>query len=257
MALVSGVRCIALIVSVLLVLKLPYSHSFTPATMAGVSLIFAGWAYVAMALASRKAGSPCLKLAEQQGSIPMTTSDAQPSLGHSTEPLRAKSGWDRTLGVVYLIAGIVALSSVAFATAVTVFLVGIMMIVAGAAEVINAFQMKSWSKFLLWVLLGALYIVAGTLTFENPLLTAKFLTLLLGLFLLRRAHEDLPGVQHEGGNAVVHVVLSGLITILVGAVILAAWPVSSLVVLGVFLAVDLISSGVGWISIGLGLKARA
>jgi uncharacterized membrane protein HdeD (DUF308 family) len=54
--LVSG--CIALIVSVLLVLKLPYSHSFTPATMAGVSLIFAGWAYVAMALASRKAGSP-------------------------------------------------------------------------------------------------------------------------------------------------------------------------------------------------------
>jgi uncharacterized membrane protein HdeD (DUF308 family) len=52
--LVSG--CIALIVSVLLVLKLPYSHSFTPATVAGVSLLFAGWAYVAMALASRKAG---------------------------------------------------------------------------------------------------------------------------------------------------------------------------------------------------------
>jgi uncharacterized membrane protein HdeD (DUF308 family) len=52
--LVSG--CIALVVSVLLILKLPYSHSFTPATIAGVSLLFAGWAYVAMALASRKAG---------------------------------------------------------------------------------------------------------------------------------------------------------------------------------------------------------
>lgn len=53
--LVSG--CIALVVSVLLVLKLPYSHSFTPATIAGVSLLFAGCAYVAMALASRKAGA--------------------------------------------------------------------------------------------------------------------------------------------------------------------------------------------------------
>lgn len=53
--LVSG--CIALVVSVLLILKLPYSHSFTPATIAGVSLLFAGWAYVAMALASRKAGA--------------------------------------------------------------------------------------------------------------------------------------------------------------------------------------------------------
>jgi uncharacterized membrane protein HdeD (DUF308 family) len=54
--LVSG--CIALVVSGLLILKLPYSHSFTPATIAGISLMFAGWAYVAMALASRKAGAP-------------------------------------------------------------------------------------------------------------------------------------------------------------------------------------------------------
>ena len=51
--LVSG--CIALIASALLVMKLPYTHSFTPATVAGVSLIFAGWAYVAMSLAARKA----------------------------------------------------------------------------------------------------------------------------------------------------------------------------------------------------------
>ena len=51
--LVSG--CIALVTSALLLLKLPYSHSFTPATLAGVSLLFAGGAYIAMALASRKA----------------------------------------------------------------------------------------------------------------------------------------------------------------------------------------------------------
>jgi uncharacterized membrane protein HdeD (DUF308 family) len=54
--LISG--CIALAVSLLLIMKLPYSHSFTPATIAGASLMFAGWAYVAMALASRKAGPP-------------------------------------------------------------------------------------------------------------------------------------------------------------------------------------------------------
>jgi uncharacterized membrane protein HdeD (DUF308 family) len=53
--LISG--CIALVVSVLLIMKLPYSHSFTPATVAGISLLFAGWAYVAMALASRKAAA--------------------------------------------------------------------------------------------------------------------------------------------------------------------------------------------------------
>lgn len=54
--LVSG--AIALAVSVLLLMKLPYSHSFTPATMAGVSLLCAGGAYVAMALTSRRADAP-------------------------------------------------------------------------------------------------------------------------------------------------------------------------------------------------------
>ena len=53
--LVSGL--IALIAGGLLVAKLPYSHSFTPATVAGVSLLFAGCAYVAIALASRKAAA--------------------------------------------------------------------------------------------------------------------------------------------------------------------------------------------------------
>jgi uncharacterized membrane protein HdeD (DUF308 family) len=46
----------ALLASVLLVIKLPYSQSFTPATVAGISLIFTGWAYVALTLASSQAG---------------------------------------------------------------------------------------------------------------------------------------------------------------------------------------------------------
>jgi uncharacterized membrane protein HdeD (DUF308 family) len=50
--LVSG--CVALVVSVLLLMKLPYGHSFTPATVAGISLVFGGWAYVAIALGSRR-----------------------------------------------------------------------------------------------------------------------------------------------------------------------------------------------------------
>jgi uncharacterized membrane protein HdeD (DUF308 family) len=49
--LASGV--IAILAAGLLVMKLPYDHSFTPATVGGVSLLFAGWAYVATALGAR------------------------------------------------------------------------------------------------------------------------------------------------------------------------------------------------------------
>ena len=50
---VSG--AIALGTAALLLLKLPYSRSFTPATVAGVALVFAGAAWIAMALTARKA----------------------------------------------------------------------------------------------------------------------------------------------------------------------------------------------------------
>jgi uncharacterized membrane protein HdeD (DUF308 family) len=53
------------------------------------------------------------------------------------------------------------------ATVASVYVVGIMMLIAGVAEVINAFQVKSWGKFFLWIDLGVLYIVAGFVTFET------------------------------------------------------------------------------------------
>lgn len=185
----------------------------------------------------------------------MTVSDHAAS--PSAEPLRAKSGWIVALGVVYLIAGVVALSSVAMATVVSVFLVGIMMVVSGIAEVINALQVKSWGKFVLWLLLGVLYVIAGILVFENPLLTAKFLTLLLGAALIVSGITKIVlAFNMKAGSSWALVVLAGVITLLVGLVIVMQWPVNSLYILGIFLAVDLIFTGVGWISTGLGLKPR-
>ncbi|MBL6617405.1 MAG: HdeD family acid-resistance protein [Reyranella sp.] len=186
----------------------------------------------------------------------MTVSDQAAS--PVAEPLRAKSGWVVALGVVYLIAGAVALSSVVMATVVSVFLVGIMMIVAGIAEVISALQVKSWGKFVLWLLLAALYIIAGILTFENPLLAAKLLTLLLGASLIASGIVKIVlAFNMKAGSSWGVVAFSGLITLLVGLVVVARWPVNSLYILGLFLAIDLVFSGVGWISIGLGLRPRS
>jgi len=174
------------------------------------------------------------------------------------EPLRAKSGWIIALGIVYVIAGFVALGSVVFATVVTVFVVGIMMLIAGAAEVINAFQIKTWGKFLLWLLLGVLYIVAGFVTFENPLLAAALLTLLLGFSLVASGIMRIVlAFSMKEGTPWLWVALSGMITLLLGLVILAHWPVSSLYILGLFLGIDLIIAGASWIGIGFGLRRRA
>lgn len=171
------------------------------------------------------------------------------------EPLRAKSGWIIALGIVYVISGLVALGSVVLATVVTIFVVGIMMLIAGAAEVINAFQIKTWGKFLLWLLLGVLYIVAGFITFENPLLAAALLTLLLGFSLVASGIMRIVlAFSMREGMTWLWVALSGAITLLLGLVILAHWPVSGLYILGLFLGIDLVVAGASWIGIGFGLR---
>ena len=173
----------------------------------------------------------------------------------SLAPLHAKWGWIVALGVVYLVAGVIALGSVFAATVASVFVVGIMMMIAGVAEVINAFQVKTWGRFFFWLILGILYIVAGFVAWDNPLLTAVWLTLFLGAALVASGIVRIfLGFNMQHGSPWMWVVVSGLITLLLGVIILAHWPVSAVYTLGIFLGVDLVFAGASWISLGLGLR---
>ena len=130
-----------------------------------------------------------------------------------------------------------------------------MMIIAGVAEVIGAFQIKSWGKFLLWALLGVLYIIAGFVTFQNPLLAAVLLTLILGASLVVSGiMRIILAFSMKRETPWIWVARSGVITLLLGVLILLRWPVSSLYILGLFLGIDLIIAGAGWIGLGFGLR---
>jgi uncharacterized membrane protein HdeD (DUF308 family) len=58
------------------------------------------------------------------------------------------------------------------------------------------------------------------------------------------------------GTPWVWVVVSGGLSVLVGGMILAQWPVSSLFALGIILGVDLVDAGAGWIGMGLALRGQ-
>ena len=180
-----------------------------------------------------------------------------PLAAADTAPLRAKWGWILALGIVYVIAGLVALGSVVMATVASVLIVGVMMIVAGVAEIINAFQCKGWGRFLVWVLLGALYIVAGFITFENPLFAAAILTLLLGASLVASGIiRIILAFSMKREQPWIWVLLSSIVTLLLGLSILAHWPVSSVYILGIFLGIDLVMAGASWIGLSLALHRR-
>ena len=181
------------------------------------------------------------------------------SLADGLKALRAKWGWIVALGIIFMIAGVIALGSVVAATETAVLVVGIMMLMGGIAEIIAAFNVKSWGKFAFWLLLGVLYVAAGVIAVMNPLLAAAYLTLMLGIALAVGGvlRIFLAFNMKSAGGPWGWVALSGVITFALGCMIIAQWPASSLFVLGVFLGIDLIFIGSGWITMGLALRRRA
>jgi uncharacterized membrane protein HdeD (DUF308 family) len=164
-------------------------------------------------------------------------------------------GWFVALGILMIIAGIIALVSVFMATVVAVTWVGAMMVVSGIFEVIHGFQMKSWSRFFLWIVIGALYVVAGFIAFMNPILASTVLTLLLGFGLIfAGVLRIFLAMQMRAGSTWGWIAFSGVITLILGLIIVLHWPVSSLYTLGIFLGVDLVIVGASWLSVGLGFR---
>lgn len=168
--------------------------------------------------------------------------------------------WKRVVavGAVLILCGFLALSTVVAATLASVLLVGVLMMVAGVAEIIHAFGVRRWSRFFLWVALGTLYTLAGLSVFMNPGLAAGVLTLLLGAGLVASGILRIVlAAEMRDGGAWGWVAVSGAITTLLGVMILFQWPQSSLYVLGLFLGLDLLFAGLGWLTMGLALRRFA
>jgi uncharacterized membrane protein HdeD (DUF308 family) len=185
-----------------------------------------------------------------------TTFSFEPTADHAH--FRRKWGWIVALGVFLLVGGAIALFDVAMATLVTVFWVGAAMLVAGAMEIITAFQIRPWGRSLLWVLIGALTFFVGLLTIRDPLLAALSLTAIIGVVLIVAGFFRLILAYHirEIGPWGL-VALSGLVSIVLGALIISQWPVSGIYTLGLFLAANLIVEGVSWVTVGFAARNAA
>lgn len=177
-----------------------------------------------------------------------TPAQAISSLSH-------KWGWFIVLGIVMLMLGGIAFGNLVFATVASVYYVGIIILVAGIVEIIHAFSVQTWKSFFFWMISGLLYAAAGVLTFLNPFLASAIFTFFIavalvgsGLFRMWVAFQS-RSVKGWGW-----VFAGALITMLAGIVIAIGWPVNSLWILGMFLAIDLVFQGWAMIALGFGLK---
>jgi uncharacterized membrane protein HdeD (DUF308 family) len=183
------------------------------------------------------------------------TSDHSNGLGVPNQELRAKWGWFVAIGILMLIAGVLAMANLFLATVVSVFYVGALMLIGGIFQIVHAFSVKSWGGLAWWLFSGLLYAAAGIIAFANPILASSVLTLLLAAALLAAgAMRIWVGLENRQRRNWGWIVAAGVVTALAGLIIAIGWPVNSLFVLGIFLAFDLLFQGATLTAFGFALK---
>ncbi|MBW0004728.1 MAG: DUF308 domain-containing protein [Hyphomicrobiales bacterium] len=178
-------------------------------------------------------------------------------LGSRLSHFRARWASFAALGAAFILCGAIAFGSLVGATVASVWMNGVMMILAGAAEIGMGVHMKNWARLILLCAAGALLLIAGMLCVLNPLLAAVALTLCLGAGLCATGLVRIYVASQMGADTPWRVaVLSGLVTFMLGVIIIASWPVNSRYVLGLFLAIDLALYGVALSVLAFQLRAR-
>ena len=155
------------------------------------------------------------------------------------------------LGIILVLAGIVGLIYVGVATLTTMLLFGWLLLIGGLVGLAQAIQSRGTSFFWLAVIVAALNIAAGVVVIRRPDVTAAALTMFAALLFLAGGLFRLVGSVVVRGPQFGWTLLQGVIGLLLGVLVLANWPHSSLYVIGTFFSLALLFDGLGLLAMGL------
>jgi uncharacterized membrane protein HdeD (DUF308 family) len=161
-------------------------------------------------------------------------------------------GWFVGLGLLLIVLGLLALGDTVLITIAVMMFCGIVCLFGAGAHLVHAFYNRNWAGFFLELALSAFLALLGVLLFMEPVVSAIIYTLLLGIaFLLRGGVLVVLSFMHQRLLGWLAMLLSGLVTMLLGALIIAKWPGSGIFILGLFIGIDLIFNGASWVALGL------
>jgi uncharacterized membrane protein HdeD (DUF308 family) len=164
--------------------------------------------------------------------------------------------WFLLCGLALVILGAVAIAFDTFTTLISVIFLAILILCSGIVIIVDSFASwwGRWRGFFIHLLMGILYAAAGVILLRNPVLASVSLTLLLAIMyifigIFRIIYSLSMRVPQWGWSF-----FSGILALLLGILILAKWPESSLFIIGLFVGIDLMITG--WVYIMAAFAAR-
>lgn len=157
-------------------------------------------------------------------------------------------GPSKIVGILMIICGIVAMGSPFLMGAIMTSMIGIMLILGGISEMFISFS-NGWKAGLLTLLTGLLTIMAGVVVLKNPLFASSLFTILMvGYFIADGIIRSVGAFKLKGNAGWGLALFSGIMSVVLGFMLMQGWPVSGLMAIGIFAGVRLLFRGMNMLS---------
>ena len=177
------------------------------------------------------------------------------TISHGTMPVPVHTGspeaekwWVYGLvGLIFVAMGVFVLAHLMAASIVSAIFIGLALLVGGGFQAVHAYWERSWSGFFLSLGVAGLYVVAGLFLMARPIAGSAVLTLVIAAVLVASGIVRMLLAYRLWSSGTWMLAVSGAIATIAGLLIMAGWPGSGLVVLGLFLGFDFMMFGLWWL----------
>ncbi len=173
----------------------------------------------------------------------------------ASEGLQRHWGWLLVLGILFVILGTVGLGMMAGITVMSMYFLAVLLFIAGFAQLVDTFKSRYWRGMLWHLVIAILYLLTGALISYDPILASAMITAFLAWsFILMGVARTVLWFKLVQSPGSFWFLLSAITSILLGAILLAKWPMSGIWFTGLLIAIELIVAG--WTYILLALSCR-
>jgi uncharacterized membrane protein HdeD (DUF308 family) len=122
---------------------------------------------------------------------------------------------------------------------------GWVVVFSGIAQILHAFQSKGIGDILWKILVACLYLGFGSYLLLHPVLGLATLTLVLAIFLFVKGAMNISAFfAIPRSDRSIWLIADGCVTLLLGLLIWKHWPASSTWVIGTWVGISLIMTGI-------------
>lgn len=165
------------------------------------------------------------------------------------------TGWYIAAAVLLIVVGIFGIVEPGIAAMGVALLVGWLLVFGAAMHFVAAFKGGGAKQVIFQVLVGLVYLVGGLYFLTHTIMAVATLTLLLSCVILAvGVIEIVSYFRLRGEGASSWILINGIITLLLGALIFFHWPSSSVWAIGTLVGINLLMTGITRLMFGLAAR---